>query len=78
MGSLIKHLDNGNLTIDIGYTGVIGYIQDGQMDSPIPLTESGVYGLTGFGSGASLIGAINQLSSGLGSPWTTTTTAKHI
>jgi len=66
MGSILRHIDNGNPILDIGYTGSIGYIQDGNMVSPLAISETGAQGLTGFSSGNSLLGALNELSSELG------------
>ena len=61
MNSVIKQVDNGIESLSIGYTGIVGYLKDGYMTEPLYLGETGQPGLTGFGPGKSLLGAINEI-----------------
>jgi hypothetical protein len=63
MSALLKHTDNGTETLEVGYTGVLGYLKDGYTEDSLIIGETGQPGLTGFGPGRSLVGALNHTAS---------------
>jgi hypothetical protein len=61
MSALLSHNDNGVDKFDLGYTGSYSYIKDSQMSESLYFSETGQYGLIGYDSTKSIIGALNKV-----------------